>query len=695
MCVKYAICLRGLTYEEVIMAKVRENTENGQKKKSVKAIMLVIMMAICIIPMGGSLALSYTSSIKKAQEDALLVNTKQATIVEDYFTDVINQNLRALQSTACSPFTREYVKADDAKRAEMESTMNEYIHSMNDSLGGDNNIIVSNANGDQLYRLDGNELKSVADRDYFQTAVTGKIAISGPMISKAEGKRIIVIAVPVIDSDGAILGIIHRSYQISVFHGYLADIASDTDAELFICNADGEVIAHSHREIGVDDELEDLKENGFYKLAQTSDKGGAIEFYQGKKVITSYKREDMTGWIVVASTYYDIAMKSSIRNALITLNMGIVMLVLSIIASLALANSFIKPLRVINNSLSKIADGRFEKIDQYVHKNNEFGRIIRNTNDLVDKLGDIIRNIKTSTGEVNAASDELASAGATLSKTADGVSTAVNEIASGAAQQAEEIQNVTASVGEIGEATSSVQARTEELVEYAKRMEEASAESASSLTDLQKSSKNMSDSIAQITEKVGATGNAVESINGKVEEIAGIAMQTNLLSLNASIEAARAGEAGRGFAVVAEEIGKLAEDSRILADGIRREMDVLLAESQSAVDMATEVQKENTEQQKVLGATVSSVNMMIEDISSTIDGVKGIEKDVEVCVQSKDVVVDAMASLSAVSQENAASAEETGASVQQLTATVATLADSAGSLKNIAEELNSDMEFFK
>ena len=86
---------------------------------------------------------------------------------------------------------------------------------------------------------------------------------------------------------------------------------------------------------------------------------------------------------------------------------------------------------------------------------------------------------------------------------------------------------------------------------------------------------------------------------------------------------------------------------------------------------------------------------MLQDIGSTVGGVQDISNGADTCATSKNAVVDTMSALSAISEENAASSEETGASMQELSATVTTLACSADNLKDIAEQLNEEMKFFK
>ena len=57
-------------------------------------------------------------------------------------------------------------------------------------------------------------------------------------------------------------------------------------------------------------------------------------------------------------------------------------------------------------------------------------------------------------------------------------------------------------------------------------------------------------------------------------------------------------------------------------------------------------------------------------------------------------MVDIITNLSAISEENAASAQETTASMEELNATINTLAEEAEKLDNLSKTLRKDMNFF-
>lgn len=104
--------------------------------------------------------------------------------------------------------------------------------------------------------------------------------------------------------------------------------------------------------------------------------------------------------------------------------------------------------------------------------------------------------------------------------------------------------------------------------EFASLLEEMNA----STSDIQQTARLINNHVKQLSEKAEKVSKSTEEIQGVISFVKDIAMQSNLLGLNAAIEAARAGEHGRGFAIVAEEVRKMAEKSKHSAEDISEQL---------------------------------------------------------------------------------------------------------------------------
>jgi len=162
-----------------------------------------------------------------------------------------------------------------------------------------------------------------------------------------------------------------------------------------------------------------------------------------------------------------------------------------------------------------------------------------------------------------------------------------------------------------------------------------------------------SEGIAQTTEsklqlsssKTIEAAEAVKKINDRIGVISDIAMQTNILSLNAAVEAARAGEQGKGFGVVAAEVRKLAEKSRDAAEQITS-LSVLTAD----------ISVEAGEHISQLLPDMSISTQLARDIASS-----GMEQ-----ASGADQINSSIQELNSITQSNSTFAEEFAANAGEL-----------------------------
>ena len=226
-------------------------------------------------------------------------------------------------------------------------------------------------------------------------------------------------------------------------------------------------------------------------------------------------------------------------------------------------------------------------------------------------------------------------------------------------------------------------------------MHQADTESEQIIHELSASNDKTTEAIKKIEVSVHTTNESVTRIQEAVSLIASIASETSLLALNASIEAARAGEAGRGFSVVATQISKLSEDSAQSTKTIEDIIHQLTLDSEASVKVMNEVNEIITEQQKKLDQTKEKFSDVSSGIDSSMKESRLIHDQAGECDSERGKVVDVIQSLSAVSEENAASTEQTTASMQELNATINLLAEAARELKDMAVSLEEEVAFFK
>ena len=272
---------------------------------------------------------------------------------------------------------------------------------------------------------------------------------------------------------------------------------------------------------------------------------------------------------------------------------------------------------------------------------------------------------------------------------------AASEVANGAVSTAEDTSKAMEVVTDIENNIITIKNNAEDLSKASNNMNNAKNNVLTLLDNFVEVNKIMNQNVEETNIQINITSENVKEIQKFIEVIKDIASQTNLLSLNASIEAAHSGEVGKGFAVVAGEIKRLSEQSAQSSSEIENTLNGLISNYKLIVKKMQNTNENINSQKEKLDETRSNFIILEKDIKLTVDKIADIESKVQQLDEMRQILIDIISNLSAVSEENAASSEQTTASIEELSSTITQICENIKNVKDKAKNLYASIEVFK
>ena len=341
-----------------------------------------------------------------------------------------------------------------------------------------------------------------------------------------------------------------------------------------------------------------------------------------------------------------------------------------------IAEAVDRPIVEIRNAMNKMAQGNFIGTEITGNYKGDFLEIreavnlmINTTNSYMSEVaeilaeisrGDLTRTIQREyIGDFMSLKEPINQISENLHRTINEISSASKYILEGAkritinaTELADGSQGQAVSLEELNTSVEMIKLQTREFAENARNANNISNKSTTNAQEGSEAMKQMLEAMIQIRE-------SSSNISKIIKVIQDIALQTNLLSLNATVEAARAGEHGKGFSVVAEEVRNLSARSQSAA----AETTSLIQDSMNRVESGTSIANVTSESLSVIVSNATEVFELINNIATAAS------EQSETITQVSEVL---LATANMV-QDNSKFAHESAATAQELNSQAETL----------------------
>ena len=527
-------------------------------------------------------------------------------------------------------------------------------------------------------------------RDWYKSAAASdEVEISRVYQTASDHTNVVTLS-RAVRKNGELLGVIGMNVSLEDLTGFLKEIKVGETGSLFVLGPDSEYIYHKKFTLA-DPPLSELDGGKYKELAArfTSDEAQSFEAeFQGVDKFFRSEPIGTTGWHVVIEMPHAEAFQAAAHMSYAIFGISLAALVLLSGIVYYFLTGMISPIEILSETMGFIAKGDLTHKLAASDRADEIGVLQTSSSGMLATLRQMVENTSKAAEQVLASSEELTASSTQTANASQSAAEAVVDIAERAAEQSDIAEMANEVAHKMGEQTADIAKVVDDSTKVAETTAEATREGRAVLEKAVAGVDSLAANSVKVGEAVQSLYDGSKNIAEINEVITNIAGQTKLLALNAAIEAARAGEQGKGFAVVADEVRKLAEQSEQAAQEISAVIGKNAAQIKSAFSLTKaqdEEVKESVEEVRAADEKFESIAAAIRAMLEQVAKVGAITGTLEKDCRSTVDTVEKVSSLSHAVQQKAtdvsAVSEEQAASAEEIAAASHTLAELAQQLK--------------